>query len=185
MQPISHNSYFFVTDIPFTVIKKKSYSAFIGLPIEIKCTVQSIPRHTYVYWTQKRNSISTVIIPGTVGFEFSTADNISLFIPSVNLFMSGDYRCIAINEVGTGISLPATLRGKPYRVEQFMFNRRICLLCNIIGILYTMYNVVVLLFRKLMVMLRNIHMNKSPYTHCKRHSLIFVLFSRFLIGVRQ
>lgn len=66
-----------------------------------------------MYWTHSKNDTSTVIIPGTVGFEGLSADNPSLVIPSVNLFMSGDFRCIAINEVGTGISLPATLIGKP------------------------------------------------------------------------
>lgn len=160
---------FFFADIPYTVIEKSSYTAFIGLSIELKCIVQSIPTHTYVYWTHTRNHTSTVIIPGTVGFEVSTTDNPSLDIPSVNLFMSGDYRCIAINEIGTGISLPATLTGKPYREVQLMFNRVICLFFNIICCLYTTCNVVVLIFRKFICMVRSFIMNKSSYTHWKRY----------------
>lgn len=67
-----------------------------------------------MYWTRNRNETSTVLIPGTLGFEGMSVDNPSLIIPSVGVFMGGDYRCIAINEEGLGISLPATIIGIYY-----------------------------------------------------------------------
>ncbi|CAG2214960.1 HMCN [Mytilus edulis] len=98
-----------IADKPYTIVGKSSYTAFLGLSIEIKCTVQSVPTHTYVYWTHKRNDTRVVISPGTVGFDGMTVENPSLYIPKVDLFMSGDYSCIAINDIGTGTSLPTTL----------------------------------------------------------------------------
>lgn len=70
--------------------------------------------YTYVYWTRRNNATTTLLIPGTVGYEGMTAPNPNLIIPKVDIFMSGEYRCLAINEVGTGQSFPTYLTGIGY-----------------------------------------------------------------------
>ncbi|CAG2212944.1 unnamed protein product [Mytilus edulis] len=86
-------------------------TAFVGLSFEIQCSIHSTPMYTYVYWTRSNNATNTVLIPGTVGYEGMTASNPNLIIPKVDILMSGEYRCLAINEVGTGQSLPTYLTG--------------------------------------------------------------------------
>lgn len=101
-------------DIPFVVVEKNMQTAFVGLSFEIQCSIQSIPLYTYVYWTRSNRANITLIIPGTVGYEGMTAQNPNLFIPKVDIFMSGEYSCIATNEIGTGYSSATNLTGIAY-----------------------------------------------------------------------
>ncbi|XP_063411625.1 hemicentin-1-like [Mytilus trossulus] len=98
-----------IADRPVIVIEKALHIAFVGFSLEIECSIQSKPKHTYVYWTQNRNLTNTIIIPGTVGFDGMTVNNPNLFIPKVDIFMGGEYICLATNEVGTGQSKATTL----------------------------------------------------------------------------
>ncbi|VDI16426.1 Hypothetical predicted protein, partial [Mytilus galloprovincialis] len=98
-----------IADIPFVIIETNMQTAFVGFSFEIQCSIQSKPMYTYVYWTRSNNATITVLVPGTVGYEGMTAQNPNLFIPKVDIFMSGEYRCLAINELGTGQSSSTSL----------------------------------------------------------------------------
>ena len=85
------------------------YTVVKGSPIILKCAVTSEPQHSRVYWQRKDGSAR--FYAGQLGIGGSTVLDPSLEINETTVSMTGEYICIAENEIGAGRSSPVLLTG--------------------------------------------------------------------------
>ncbi|CAC5425775.1 HMCN [Mytilus coruscus] len=98
-------------DIPEVIVPFETYKTGVDYSVTLICRIKAvIPTVTKVYWQRYINNATAVILSGSTGIGGVTLDNPSLTILSAKESMSGEYTCFAINSVGTGSSLPTSLK---------------------------------------------------------------------------
>lgn len=75
----------------------------MGSRIHLKCNIESIPAVSFVAWQKMFDSTIKNVTSEVPVNKFIRSSN-SLVIKAAALADSGQYRCIAINTVGTGES---------------------------------------------------------------------------------
>lgn len=89
------------------------YETYYGLSATLLCIITNFGPSVYmVYWKRFINNATTIITSETIGVVGSSIDNPSITIAFARESMSGEYSCFAVNNVGTGSSLPVVLTGK-------------------------------------------------------------------------
>lgn len=68
------------------------------------------PNVTHVYWEKEVNGFRNVINSWTVGIRGASLETPSLTIVKSTTADAGNYKCVATNDVGTGISETITLK---------------------------------------------------------------------------
>ncbi|XP_071151133.1 contactin-4-like, partial [Mytilus edulis] len=99
--------------VPEVSVPSITHLTGTGYTVTLVCKVKNaIPEVFRVYWQRYLHGSITVISSASIGIKGVTVESPSLIIPSAMESMTGEYTCFAVNSVGTGSSLPATLTVK-------------------------------------------------------------------------
>ncbi|XP_071150587.1 basement membrane-specific heparan sulfate proteoglycan core protein-like [Mytilus edulis] len=90
--------------VPKVSVIKPNYTAGYGETVTMFCNMTSDPIVTNVYWEKEFNGSIIVIDNLTTGIQGISVDAPSITIVTTTTSDIGNYRCIAINDVGTGCS---------------------------------------------------------------------------------
>lgn len=110
-----HSIFYFLAGVPEVSVPSITHLTGTGYTVTLICKVtNAFPEVFRVYWQRYLHGSITVISSASIGIKGVTVESPSLIIPSAMESMTGEYTCFAVNSVGTGSSLPATLTGGIY-----------------------------------------------------------------------
>ncbi|OWF35465.1 Hemicentin-1 [Mizuhopecten yessoensis] len=91
-------------NVPLVSIQLTTYSAVIGDPVTIPCSITSDPAHTAVSWQRTVNGQVTTVTTSSSGGKYTVGPLTSpaLTITGIQSSDQGVYICIAVNSVGSG-----------------------------------------------------------------------------------
>lgn len=95
--------FFCFTDIPIVTIALTQYNGNFGGQVTLGCTVVANPSATEVYWVKTSGNSNTEIRTATNKYSFSL-NSPSLTITNLQQDDEANYRCVAVNPIGTGQS---------------------------------------------------------------------------------
>lgn len=93
----------FVSDIPVVAIALNQYNGNFGGTVTLGCTVVANPQATEVYWVKSSGNSNTEIRTSTNKYSFSL-NSPSLTINNLQQSDEANYKCYAVNSIGTGSS---------------------------------------------------------------------------------
>ncbi|CAC5403637.1 HMCN [Mytilus coruscus] len=91
-------------DVPIVFVGDRNYSIGYGDEITLFCNITSDPPANNVYWEKVVHGTKNILNNWTVGIQGVSVDTPSLTIMESTTADIGTYRCVAINDVGTGYS---------------------------------------------------------------------------------
>lgn len=91
-------------DVPMVFVGVRNYSIGYGEEITLLCNISSDPPANNVYWEKVVHGTKHILNNWTVGIQGVSVDTPSLTIMESTTADIGTYRCVAINDIGTGFS---------------------------------------------------------------------------------
>ncbi|XP_052081164.1 cell adhesion molecule DSCAM-like [Mytilus californianus] len=89
-------------DVPIVFVGNRNYPIGYGEKITLFCNISSEPPANNVYWEKVVNGTKHILNNWTVGIQGVSVDTPSITIAESTTADIGTYRCVAINDVGTG-----------------------------------------------------------------------------------
>ncbi|XP_071149869.1 uncharacterized protein [Mytilus edulis] len=91
-------------DVPTVFVGGKNYTIGYGREIALICNISSDPPANNVYWEKVAHGSKHILNNWTIGIQGVSVDTPSLTIMESTTADIGTYRCVAINDIGTGFS---------------------------------------------------------------------------------
>lgn len=94
----------FISGVPIVNVRETSYSIGYGEKALLNCFITPNPSVTNVYWEREVNGTKHILNNLTMGIQGVSRNDPSLVLMESTKSDIGTYRCVAINDVGTGKS---------------------------------------------------------------------------------